>query len=55
MKSTKTKGLPPGYSEKDIPGSSNADFVRKPTKVQAEMTSSLMEMPGGKPLPGDKK
>jgi len=29
--------------------------LKKPTEKQKDLTFTLMEMPGGKPLPGDKK
>ena len=53
--STHKKGLPPGYSEKDIPGNKGEISLKKPSGKQKEMIETLMEMPGGKPLPGDKK
>lgn len=53
--STHKKGLPPGYSEKDIPGNSGEIKLKSPTAKQKDLTFTLMEMPGGKPLPGDKK
>jgi hypothetical protein len=55
MKATHKKGLPPGYSEKNIPGNSGEIKLKAASGKQKEMTFSLMEMPGGKPLPGDKK
>lgn len=44
----KTKGLPPGYTEKNIPGSS---YSKPASKDQYDMIHTLLEMPGGKPRP----
>jgi len=47
MKATKQKGLPPGYSEKDIPGSSNPPIKKTVSPEQYDMIHTLLELPGG--------
>ena len=44
----KTKGLPPGYSEKDIPQGGTTFKIKSPTPDQYDMIHTLLELPGGK-------
>jgi hypothetical protein len=45
------KGLPPGYSEKDIPQAKTSFKPKAMSKDQSDMIYTLLEMPGNKPRP----
>lgn len=47
----RVKGLPPGWSEKDIPQASTSFNPKAMSKDQSDMINTLLEMPGGKPRP----
>lgn len=47
----RVKGLPPGWSEKDIPQASTSFKPKAVSKDQYDMIHTLLEMPGGKPRP----
>ncbi len=46
-----TKGLPPGYSENDVPGTKGDIKPKAPTPDQYDMIHTLLELPGGKRRP----
>ena len=48
----RVKGLPPGYTEKDIPQGKNPKYSGSiMSKDQKDMIFTLLEMPGNKPRP----
>ena len=48
----KIKGLPNGYSEKDLPQGKNPKYSGSTmSKDQKDMIYTLLEMPGNKPRP----
>jgi len=46
----RVKGLPPGWSEKDIPLAKTSFKPKAMSKNQQDMIHTLLEMPGGKPI-----